>query len=81
MYLNLQRSSACPQSGKETLMHIRANKPTAISVNPYAAAAEKATAVHRAAAVRRKPAKNAARFEDNARLEQASRVFHWMDSK
>lgn len=59
-------------------MHIHGNQSNLNGMNPYAAAAEKATAAQRAATTRKKLMKAAGNTEGLASSEEASLMAKWM---
>ncbi len=61
-------------------MHIHGNQTNLNAINPYSAAAERATAALRAAEVRKKLIKSAATVEDASDPDEAFMVGHWMET-
>jgi len=62
-------------------MRIHGNHLNLNAVNPYSAAAEKATAAQQAADVRKKLIKRAGEIEGIASPEEAFMLGQWMDSR
>jgi hypothetical protein len=59
-------------------MHIHGNQANLNTINPYSAAAEKATAAQRAADTRKKLLKSASGIEGSASPEEALMVGKWI---
>jgi hypothetical protein len=62
-------------------MHIHGNQSNPSTINPYAAAAEKALAANRTSNTRKKLSKRAAEVETPPGPDEASMVSRWMDSR
>jgi hypothetical protein len=62
-------------------MHIHGNQANLNGMNPYAAAAEKATAAQRTATTRKRLLKAATDTERLASPEEASLLAKWMDGQ
>jgi len=61
-------------------MRTHGNQANLNTINPYSAAAEKATAAQRAADVRKKLMKSASGIESGASPEEASMLGKWMNA-
>ncbi len=62
-------------------MHIQRIQMNIASVNPYAAAAEKAVAAQRAADIRKKLAKSATALDPASTPDEAFTVGHWLSTQ
>jgi hypothetical protein len=71
--------SSCLYGSQEAPMHIHGNSSQLNAINPYAAAAEKATAEKRAANVSRKLMKKSASIDAASGLDEDSLLAQWME--